>query len=123
MIDGGNVSVYVTDMDRAVAFYSHRLGLPLKTRIGNEWAEISAGSGLIIGLHLARPPETVAAGTIGAINIELRVTEPLEDVLEKLSNNGVTPVGDILNYENVRIASLADPDNNIILLAQVLHGG
>lgn len=123
MIKGGNASVYITDMDRAVTFYTGALGLKLKTRIGNEWAEIEAGEGLIIGLHLARPPETVAAGTIGAINIELRVTQKMESVVETLSRRGVTFQGEILNYENVRIASLLDPDSNVIILAEVLHGG
>lgn len=123
MIQGGNASVYITDMDTAVTFYTAALGLKLKTRIGNEWAEIDAGEGLIIGLHLARPPETVAAATIGAINIELRVTQKMERVVETLSKRGVIFQGEILNYENVRIASLLDPDSNVIILAEVLHGG
>ncbi|MDB2439446.1 VOC family protein [Hellea sp.] len=123
MINGGNASVYITDMDKAVEFYTDSLGLKLKTRLGNEWAEVEAGDGLIIGLHLARPPETVAAGTVGAINIELRVTEKMESVVQVLSKRGVTFEGDILNYENVRIASLLDPDSNVIILAEVLHGG
>ena len=120
MIKGGNASVYVTDMDLAVAFYSDMVGLPLRTRVGEDWAEFDAGAGLIIGLHPARPPGTVAAGTIGSINIELRVTEPLEQVVEALSSRGVIFNGPILDYENVRLASFSDPDGNLILLAQVL---
>jgi predicted enzyme related to lactoylglutathione lyase len=122
LIEGGTASVYVTDMDRAISFYSEQVGLPVKTRVGVEWAEIDAGSGLIIGLHPARPPDTVQAGTLGAINIELRVTEPLEDVVRALSARGVSFNGEILEYENVRLASFSDPDGNVILLAQVLHG-
>jgi hypothetical protein len=61
-IRGGNASVYISDMDRAVAFYTEALGLPLRTRIGGEWAEIDAGDGLVIGLHPARPPETPPPG-------------------------------------------------------------
>lgn len=122
MIEGGNASVYVADMDRAVQFYTEQMGLPLKTRVGDDWAEIDAGAGLIVGLHPARPPETVSAGTVGAINIELKVTEPLENVVAVLRERGVSIVGEILDYENVRLQSVSDPDNNIILLAQVLHG-
>ena len=122
MIQGGNASIYITDMDRAVEFYTISLGLSLKTRIGNEWAEIEAGDGLIIGLHLARPPNTVSAGTVGAINIELRVTQKMERVVEALSKRGVRFDSEILNYENVRIVSLLDPDSSIIILAEVLHG-
>lgn len=122
-IRGGNASVYISDMDRAVAFYTEGLGLPLKTRIGGEWAEIDAGDGLTIGLHPARPPETPPPGAAGAINIELKVMKPLEQVVAELEGRGVTFNGPILNYKNVRLASLSDPDGNVLLLAQVLHTG
>jgi predicted enzyme related to lactoylglutathione lyase len=120
-ISGGNVSVYISNMDRAVTFYAESLGLALRTRIANEWAELDAGNGLIIGLHLAEPPRTVPAGTRGAINIELRVTKPLEEVVAGLEAAGVHFNGPILNYPNVRLASLSDPDKNELLLAEVLH--
>lgn len=122
-IFGGNASVYISNMDRAVAFYRDAVGLPLRTRIGDEWAELDAGNGLIIGLHPARPPETPPPGASGAINIELRVTKALEDVVASLTERGVTFNGPIQNYENVRLASFSDPDGNALLLAQVLHGG
>lgn len=122
MIDGGNASVYVSNMDRAIEFYRDGLGLSLRTRVDDSWAEIDAGSGLTIGLHPARVPDTVAAGTVGAINIELRVTVPLEEVITAMKSRGVQFNGEILEYENVRLASVSDPDQNVILLAQVLHG-
>ncbi|PSJ36288.1 VOC family protein [Allosphingosinicella deserti] len=120
---GGNASIYVTDMDRAVDFYTRKLGFPLKVRVGTEWAEIDAGKGLVIGIHRARPPETVAAGTRGAINIELAVTRSLDDIVGDLKARGVTFKGEILNYPAVRIATVLDPDNNEILLGQVLDAG
>jgi hypothetical protein len=52
-ISGGNVSVYVSNMDRAVDFYTTSLGLPLKVRIANEWAEVDAGKGTIRMLEAA----------------------------------------------------------------------
>ena len=103
MIDGGTVSVYVSDMDRAVAFYTDAIGLKLRNRVGTTWAEIDAGKGLIIGLHPASP-ETHAPGTQGAINIELAVNEPMEVVIEALTQRGVE-CGPIKEYEAVRIAS------------------
>jgi catechol 2,3-dioxygenase-like lactoylglutathione lyase family enzyme len=122
-IRGGNASVYISDMDRAVAFYTEALGLPLKTRIGGEWAEIDAGEGLVIGLHPARPPATPPPGAGGAINIELRVWQPLEQVVADLEGRGVRFNGPIQDYENVRLASFSDQDGNAILLAQVLNAG
>ena len=65
--------------------------------------------------------ETVAAGTVGAINIELAVTEPMEVVVETLTGRGVEFTGPIKNYDAVRIASFCDPDRNVIVLGQVLH--
>lgn len=120
-ISGGNASIYISDMNRALAFYVERLGLALRTRIDNEWAELDAGNGLVIGLHPAKPPRTLAAGTRGAINIELRVTKPLEEVIAELERAGVRFNGPISSYPNVRLASLCDPDQNELLLAQVLH--
>lgn len=120
MIRGGNASVYVTDIDRAVDFWTHHVGLPLKTRVGTTWAEIDAGDGLIIGIHQANPPDTVPAGQRGAINIELKVTEPIEDVVAAMESRGVKFTGPILHYEAVNIASFYDPDWNVFHLAQVL---
>ncbi|TGU99340.1 hypothetical protein EN794_000950 [Mesorhizobium sp. M00.F.Ca.ET.151.01.1.1] len=120
---GGNASIYVTDIDRAVEFYTTKLGFPLKLRVGTEWAEIDAGKGLVLGLHRARPPETVEAGARGAINIELAVTRSLDEVVPELKARGVTFKGQILNYPAVRIATVLDPDNNEILLGQVLDTG
>jgi hypothetical protein len=108
-------------MDRAIDFYVRQLGLHLRTRIGGEWAEIDAGRGLIIGLHPARPPETVRAGTVGAINIELSVTKPLEQVIDELTARDVKFATSIQEYPAVRLLSTFDPDNNVILLAQILN--
>ena len=118
MISGGNTSIYVSDMDRAVRFYSETLGLRLRSRIGNEWAEIDAGDGMVIGLHPASPPATVAPGTVGAINVELKVTGSLDLDVQQLKERGVSFTKPIANYEHVRIATFTDPDGNVILLAQ-----
>lgn len=121
-ISGGNVSVYVSNMDQAVEFYTKSLGLPLRVRIANEWAAVDAGKGLTIGLHPASQA-TVTPGTAGAINIELSAQVPIEQVMESLTSRGVSFVGAIENHPNVRLARLKDPDGNVLLLAQVLHHG
>ena len=117
------MSIYVSNMDRAVEFYTMSVGLPLKVRIANEWAEVDAGKGLTIGLHPASPPTTVTPGTAGAINIELGAQVPLEQAVQLLTSRGVEFVGAIENYPNVRIARFKDPDGNVLLLAQILHHG
>ena len=72
MITGGNVKLFVSDLDLAVAFYTETLGFPLKERYENQWAAVDAGNGLIIWLH---PPASFAprAGIRGSISIGLDV--------------------------------------------------
>ena len=91
-----------------------------RIQIGN--ADVSQ-YGDVIGLHPARPPQTPNPGTLGALNIELAVTRRLDDVITTLAARGVHFLGGIQEYENVRLVSLADPDGNVILLAQVLNPG
>lgn len=56
LILGGTPNVYVSDLDRAVAFYTQTLGLKLFMRAGNEYASVDAGR----GFHVActRPDPT-----------------------------------------------------------------
>jgi predicted enzyme related to lactoylglutathione lyase len=105
-------------MDRAVLFYTEQMGLTLRTRIDSEWAEFDAGERLVIGLHPARPSDTVPAGTAGAINIELRVAEQLESVVALLRSRGVVFDGDVASYAHVRLAAFKDPDGNALTLSQ-----
>jgi len=120
---GGSASIYVSNMDRAIAFYTGTLGLRLRTRIGSEWAELDAGNGLVLGLHPAHPPDTVAPGVAGAINVELLVTKPLKDVVAALEVLGAKFKGSIEEYENVHLAWLFDPDGNAVVLAQQINAG
>ena len=113
-------SVYVSDMDRAVKFYSEGLGLTLKSRIGNEWAELVTSNGVVIGLHPAKPPDTVAPGTGGAINIEFQAAGDLETAIRKLKSHGVQFVTEIQEYEHVRLITCSDPDGNRLFLGQPL---
>jgi catechol 2,3-dioxygenase-like lactoylglutathione lyase family enzyme len=115
-IAGGNVSVYITDMDRAIEFYVDTLGLGLKTRIKNEWAEIDAGKGFVIGLHPAHSG-TPEPGAAGAISIRLAVTRSLQDVVADLVKAKAAS-GPIVDRPDVRLVSVNDPDGNSIMLVQ-----
>ncbi len=53
MISGGNATIIVADIDRSIRFYTEVLGLKLTNRFGNDWATVSAGEGLTIGIHPA----------------------------------------------------------------------
>jgi len=78
MINGGNATIYVSNMDKAVQFYSEVLGLKLTNCFGDHWATVQAGKSLTIGLHpwMATHPQP---GTKGSVQIGLVVSrdEPI----------------------------------------------
>ncbi len=118
MIDGGNATLFVSDMDKAVDFYTRVLGLRLRMRAADHWAEVDAGSGFVIGLH-PRSPLAGEPGSVGAMQIGLNVTEKLEEVAERLAKDGVQLDGGITDDGEVgRFARLSDMDGNRIYLWQ-----
>jgi catechol 2,3-dioxygenase-like lactoylglutathione lyase family enzyme len=117
MIRGGNATIYVTDMDRSVSFYTETLGLRLAFRAGDHWAGIDAGKGLQLGLHpaVARLP---APGTAGSITVGLAVDEPIEQVVATLEGRGVAFLGPVVDDGQLKLAFFADPDGNGLYLAE-----
>ncbi len=97
MFSCGNVTVYVSNMDRAVRFYSEALGLKLAYRFGDHWASIEAGTGLTIGLHPAS--SEMPAGRKGSMAIGLQLKGSIRDAVSALKSKGVLFQGDIINEE------------------------
>ncbi|HWD09855.1 MAG TPA: VOC family protein [Actinomycetota bacterium] len=123
VLHGGNATVMVTEMDRAVDFYVDTLGLVLAFRAGGDWAMIAAGEGLTIGLHSSAHggPEP---GTVGGISIGFSVSPPIEAAVETLEGRGVqfAPArggGVISDQGFVKLAFFADPDGNPLYLAEM----
>ena len=76
MITGGNATVFVTNMDASLKFYTEVLGLKVTSHFGDHWASVAAGS-FSIGLH----PESdkhPAPGTPGSMMIGLDIDEPID---------------------------------------------
>jgi catechol 2,3-dioxygenase-like lactoylglutathione lyase family enzyme len=121
MIANGNTTVYVSDIDAAIRFYTGALGLKLTNRFGQQWATIEAGpsywttdevgAGLTIGLHprSARAPEP---GTVGSIGFGLETYEPLERVMPALEQRGVRLTSEIVRFEAGNIVAFEDPDGH-----------
>ena len=117
MINGGNATIYVSDMDRAVAFYAGTLGLRLAFRAGPHWATIDAGRGLMLGLHPAGS-RTPTPGSKGGITVGFQVDDAIEQVVGSLSDRGVVFRGPVVDEGALRLAFFTDPDGNELYLAQ-----
>lgn len=115
MTSGGNATIIVFDFDRSIQFYTEVLGLRLTNRFGNDWATISAGEGLTIGIHPASS-KYPAPGTKGSIVLGFDINVPIEAAIARLKRFGVTIKGDVARSEPGNFASLEDPDGNEIYL-------
>jgi predicted enzyme related to lactoylglutathione lyase len=115
MTSGGNATIIVSDFDRSIHFYTEVLGLRLTNRFGNDWATVSAGEGLTIGIHPASS-KYPAPGTKGAIILGLDITVPIEAAIARLKKFGVTIKGEVARSEPGNFANLEDPDGNEIYL-------
>lgn len=120
MITGGNATVFVSNMDKAVHFYTQVLGLKLTNRFGDHWATVDAGKGLTIGLHPASP-KYPAPGTKGGILIGLEIDEPIEKVVARLAEKGVPVRRPIERDVAGSFAHLEDIDGNEFYLWEVNH--
>ena len=117
MFSSGNVTVYVSDMDRAVRFYTEVLGLKLAYRFGDHWASVEAGKGLTIGLHPGGTQSAPADKYSMSIGLELIGT--IEDAVSKLEAKGVRFSGIINEGKAGKFAHFHDPDGNALYLAQL----
>ena len=116
MFRGGVLTVYVSDMDSAVKFYSETLGFRLLERHGNHWASLD-GPGLTIGLHPATP--TMPAGRQGSMAIGLYLDGPIAEAVTALEAKGVSFSSPIIDDKALSLAYLSDPDGNPVYLAEM----
>ncbi len=115
MIAGGNATLLVSDMERAVRFYVETLGFKLRGRQGDAWAEVDGGDGVVLGL-LPASARSPRPGTAGSIAVGLAVNQPLADVVSVLGNRGVVFHGPIRSDGPFAVAPFADPDGNALYL-------
>jgi predicted enzyme related to lactoylglutathione lyase len=115
MIAGGNATIIVADMDKSIRFYTEVLGLKLTNRFGNDWATVSAGEGLTIGIHPASP-KYPQPGTKGSVLLGLEIDVPMEKALSRLAGYGVDVKGSVVRSEPGNFVHLEDPDGNEIYL-------
>jgi catechol 2,3-dioxygenase-like lactoylglutathione lyase family enzyme len=113
------LTIMVRDLDRAVRFYTEVVGLPLRFRAGNHWAEVQA-PGVKIGLHPA-PVDSVAPPGSGTVSLGLQVAD-LDVAVAELSQRGITfgPLGGRGGPRQTRY--FANPDGTVLYLIQMEDG-
>ena len=101
----------VCNMERAVAFYGGLLGLELKRREGNDWAEFNVG-----GVDLALSGELAVAPQGGGATVVLR-TPDIGALETHLTENRVQK-GQIEDMGGARMLDFYDPDGNQLVAMQ-----
>lgn len=117
MFSSGNVTVCVSNMDRAVQFYTETLGLKLAYRFGDHWASVEVGTGLTIGLHPASAD--MPAGRKGSMTIGLELSGSIHEAMSTLEAKGVRFHGPVNEGKSGSFVSFEDPDGNQLYLAQL----
>lgn len=110
-LKGCNVTIMASSMDAGIEFYTQKLGLELKQRYGDHYAEIEA-PGLKIGLH----PASAKVQKGDNISIGFGVDD-FDQALEDLKNKGIK-----VQVENDgwgRLGNFEDPDGNKLYLAEI----
>jgi catechol 2,3-dioxygenase-like lactoylglutathione lyase family enzyme len=97
---------WVSDMDRAVSFYTQALGLTLVHRHGDEWAELAAGP-IRLALHGGASLARREGGTV------VFAVEDLDAARFAMEMRGVVFDEHVGEVDGVaRFASFTDPDGN-----------
>jgi catechol 2,3-dioxygenase-like lactoylglutathione lyase family enzyme len=117
MFRGGVFTIYVSDMDRSVQFYTETLGMKLMQRYGDNWALVDGGPGLSIGLHPATAE--VPAGQRGSTAIGLYLDTPIAEAVGQLRKAGVAFDGPIKEDVALSLAFFSDPDGTPLYLAEM----
>jgi len=114
MVTGGNATVFVTNMDAALEFYTTALGLKVSSHYGDHWATVDAGS-FTIGLH-PKSEKQPAPGTPGSIMIGLSIDESIDTAAAKLSAHAVRNLGEIERGNGGNFVHFQDPDGHELYL-------
>jgi predicted enzyme related to lactoylglutathione lyase len=108
-IKGGNVTIMVSSMSKAIKFYTGVLPFKVIVQHGSHWAEVGT-KGLNIGLHPKRKNEIVY-GSNASIGLEV---DEIDASVHELEGKGVQCIIEKDSY--VHIAHFKDPDGNLLYL-------
>ena len=104
------VTIFVSNIDRAVRFYTEVLGMKVEYRFGNDWASLKTRDGVTVGLHPASKESP--AGRKGSITIGFEISESIEKTVTAMKEKGVKFNGPIVDDKEIKAAHFEDPDGN-----------
>jgi predicted enzyme related to lactoylglutathione lyase len=102
----------VTDMKRARAFYEGELGLKLSTKPHDVWIEYDPPGGCFALTNTLKP--STSGGALIAFEVD-----DVDALTAHLRTRGVTVKSEPFSSPVCRMAVIADPDGNSVLLHQL----
>lgn len=112
-LKAAQVYFYVKDMDRAVKFYTETLGLPLRIRFDNHWAEVDAGP-ITIGLHPTEGGRKAKQGGGGTVSFHV---SDIDSLVSDLKKKGAKVSG-VFAPDRGKFAMITDPDGHMIHIVE-----
>jgi catechol 2,3-dioxygenase-like lactoylglutathione lyase family enzyme len=107
----------VDDMDKAVAFYRDKLGLPVKYESA-DWAELDAGNVTIaLRRHGSGPEGRPELGVGEGATIVFEVDD-MEAARAELEGQGVKFIGSVFDYGAVKLSAFEDLNGNVLQIYQ-----
>lgn len=116
MMRAGIATLFVSDLDRAFAFYTRTLGLTPGMHVPGKWAQVGTPDGFQIGLHPASEHSPAGAG--GSMSVGFYADRPIDRAVADLKKAGVRFDGPVIDDGPVRLANFADPDGNPLYLCE-----
>lgn len=104
----------ICNMEKAVGFYSGVLGLTLKNRAGNDWAEFDVG-----GYELALEGELATRPHQGGAVVVFR-SDDVAALDAHLDTHGVQR-GEVEDLDGSRLLEFYDPDGNKLIAMQSIE--
>lgn len=101
--------VYVTDMNRSIAFYTKLLPAATIVTSSPAWTELLVGDATL-ALHIASSVDHEGDG----MGLGLDAPTMLEAVVAQLTEAGISPSGEICAQPFGRSVSVTDPDGLVI---------
>jgi catechol 2,3-dioxygenase-like lactoylglutathione lyase family enzyme len=121
-----HVRYQVTDVDRAIAFYTEKLGFALESHVGRAFASVSLGKLRLIlggpGSSGARPMPDGQKQSPGGWNRILIYVDDLDADIARLKQRRVRFRNDVEAGPGGRQIQIEDPDGNPIELHEAPKG-